>query len=124
MARLLDRDVDEIKNNRKDIALEFAHQYNIVLVLKGHETIVAGPDGALYINATGNAGMATGGTGDVLTGMIASFVGQGMDAFSAAASCVYFHGLAGDLAVKEKGALSLIATDLLNKLPEVLKALA
>jgi NAD(P)H-hydrate epimerase len=124
MARLLEKDIDEVKNNRKDIALEFAHQYNIVLVLKGHETIVVGPDGALYVNATGNVGMATGGTGDVLTGMIASFVGQGMGAFYAAAAGVYFHGLAGDLAAKEKGPLSLVATDLLNKLPEVLKTLA
>jgi hydroxyethylthiazole kinase-like uncharacterized protein yjeF len=124
MARLLDKDIDEVKNNRKDIALEFAHKYNIVLALKGHETIVAGPDGAIYVNATGNAGMATGGTGDVLTGMIASFAGQGMDAFSAAAAGVYFHGLAGDIAVKEKGVLSLIATDLLNKLPEVLRTIA
>ena len=124
MARLLERDIDEVNKSRKDIALEFAHQYNIVLVLKGHETIVAKPDGAFYLNNTGNVGMATGGTGDVLTGMIASFVGQGMDAFNAAAAGVYFHGLAGDLAVKEKGAVSLIATDLLNKLPDVLKALA
>ncbi|MDO8535555.1 MAG: NAD(P)H-hydrate dehydratase [Candidatus Omnitrophota bacterium] len=124
MARLLDKNIDEIKNNRKDIALEFAHQYNIVLVLKGHETIVAKPDGSVYVNATGNVGMASGGTGDVLTGIIASFVGQGMDAFGAAVAGVYFHGLAGDLAAKEKGALSMIATDLLNKLPEVLKALA
>ena len=123
MARLLDKDIEEVKNNRKDIALEFAHKYNIVLVLKGHETIVARPDGAIYMNATGNVGMATGGTGDVLTGMIASFVGQGMDAFSAASAGVYFHGLAGDLAAKEKGILSLIATDLLNKLPEVLKSI-
>ena len=123
MARLLEKDIDEVKNNGKDIALEFAHQYNIVLVLKGHETIVARPDGAIYVNTTGNVGMATGGTGDVLTGMIASFVGQGMDAFNAAAAGVYLHGLAGDLAAKEKGSLSLIATDLLNKLPEVLKNL-
>ena len=124
MARLLEKDIDEVKSSRKDIALEFAHQYNIVLVLKGHETIVARPDGMFYVNTTGNVGMATGGTGDVLTGMIASFVGQGMDAFDAAAAGVYFHGLAGDLAAKEKGTLSLIATDLLNKLPEVLKVLA
>lgn len=124
MARLLEKDIDEVKNNRKDIALEFSHQYNIVLVLKGRETVVAAPDGSLYINTTGNVGMATGGTGDVLTGMIASFVGQGMDAFDAAAAGVYLHGLAGDLAAKDKGVLSLIATDLLNKLPEVLKKLA
>ncbi|MDD5173999.1 MAG: NAD(P)H-hydrate dehydratase [Candidatus Omnitrophica bacterium] len=124
MARLLERDADEVNNKRKDIALEFAHQYNVVLVLKGHETIVAAPDGALYVNATGNVGMATGGTGDILTGMIASFTGQGMDAFNAAAAGVYLRGKAGDLAVMDKGVLSLIATDLLDKLPAVLKALA
>lgn len=122
MARLTGKEVEEVQNNRKDIALEFAHQYNIVLVLKGHETVVARPNGECYINETGNAGMATGGTGDVLTGMIASFIGQGMETFNAAALGVYLHGLAGDLAAKEKGALSLIATDLLNKLPEVLKS--
>ena len=124
MARLLEKNIEEVKNNRKDIALEFAHKYNIVLALKGHETIVAKPDGTFYINATGNVGMASGGTGDVLTGIITSFVGQGMDAFNAAAAGVYFHGLAGDIAAKEKGNLSLIATDLLNKLPEALKVLS
>ncbi|MDP2929554.1 MAG: NAD(P)H-hydrate dehydratase [Candidatus Omnitrophota bacterium] len=124
MARLLEKEVEEVKNNRKDIALEFASKYNVILALKGHETIVAKADGAFYINATGNVGMASGGTGDVLTGIITSFVGQGMDAFNAAAAGVYFHGMAGDIAVKEKGNLSLIATDLLNKLPEVLKTLS
>jgi NAD(P)H-hydrate epimerase len=67
--------------------------------------------------------MATGGTGDCLTGMVASFIGQGIEPFNAAILAVYFHGLAGDAAAKEKGLLSLIATDLLNKLPEVLKKL-
>ncbi len=124
MARLLEKDIGEVENSRKDIALEFAHRYNIVLVLKGRETIVARPDGDFYMNETGNVGMATGGTGDCLTGMIASFTGQGMDPFNAAAAGVYLHGKAGDLAAKEKGTLSLIATDLLNKLPEVLKTLA
>ena len=124
MARLIGKDVSEINNARKDVALAFANEYNTVLVLKGHNTVVAAPGQEIYVNETGNPGMATGGTGDVLTGMIASFVGQGMDAFNAAAAGVYLHGLAGDLAAKEKGTLSLIATDLLNKLPEVLKALA
>ncbi|MCX5686098.1 MAG: NAD(P)H-hydrate dehydratase [Candidatus Omnitrophica bacterium] len=123
LSRLIGKDVDEIQKNRTDIALKFANEYNTVLVLKGHNTVVADPKGELYINETGNAGLATGGTGDVLTGMIASFIGQGVDNFSASILGVYFHGLAGDLALKEKGALSLIATDLLNKLPEVLKAL-
>ena len=123
MSRLTGKAVEEIQKNRKDIALSFANEYNTVLVLKGRETVVAGPGGDCYVNQTGNAGMATGGSGDVLTGMIASFIGQGLDPFSASSLGVYHHGLAGDLALKEKGALSLIATDLLNKLPETLKVL-
>lgn len=123
MARLIGKDAGEVQKNRKDIALSFAREYNIVLVLKGHETVVAKPDGEFYVNSTGNPGMATGGTGDVLTGIIASFIGQGMDPFKAAIAGVYLHGQAGDIAVKEKGVLSLIATDLLNKLPDVLKKL-
>ena len=122
MAVLTGKDAADIQNNRKDIALSFARQYNVVLVLKGCQTVVAKPDGDYYINGTGNAGMATAGTGDCLTGMIASFIGQGLEPFDAAIAGVYFHGLAGDMAAKEKGILSLIATDLLNKLPEVLKA--
>lgn len=124
MARLIGGNIEEVQANRKEVALRFAGEYNTVLVLKGHETIVAEPGGEFYINQTGNAGMASGGTGDVLTGMIASFVAQGCDRFTAAVLGVYFHGLAGDLAAKEKGLLGLIATDLLNKIPEVLKALA
>lgn len=124
MSRLTGEETESIQNNRKDIALSFAHQYNIVLVLKGSQTVVAKPDGEYYINKTGNAGMATGGTGDCLTGMIASFIGQGLEPFNAAIAGVYFHGLAGDIVAKEKGVLSLIATDLLNKLPEVLRMLA
>jgi NAD(P)H-hydrate epimerase len=123
MARLMGKDVSEVDNARKDVALAFANEYNTVLVLKGHNTVVAAPGGDLYINETGNVGMATGGTGDILTGMIASFIGQGVTPFTAAVLGVHFHGLAGDLAAKEKGQLSLIATDLLNKLPEALKTL-
>ncbi len=124
LARLTGKDIGDIQNSRKDIALSFANEYNTVLVLKGHNTIVARPDGEFYINETGNAGMASGGVGDVLTGVIASFIGQGCEAFTASMLGVYFHGLAGDEAVKEKGPLGLIATDILNKLPEVLKKLA
>ena len=123
MARLTGKEKDEIQKNRKDIALGFAGEYNIVLVLKGHNTIVAAPDGKFYENQTGNPGMASGGTGDVLTGIIASFIGQGVAPFTASCLGVYFHGLAGDIAAKEKGFLSLIAGDLLKKLPEALKIL-
>lgn len=124
MAKLTGKDIAEIQNNRKDVALSTAALYNTVLVLKGRNTIVAGPKGELYENQTGNAGMATGGTGDVLTGMIAGFTAQGLDVFSASVLGVYFHGLAGDAAAREKGVLSLLASDLLKKLPEVLKTLA
>ncbi|MDP2913110.1 MAG: NAD(P)H-hydrate dehydratase [Candidatus Omnitrophota bacterium] len=123
MSRLIDKDKDEIQKNRKAIALEFAAKYNTILVLKGFNTVVADPGGKIYENQTGNAGMATGGTGDILTGIIASFIGQGVEPFAASALGVYFHGMAGDIAVKEKGVLSLIATDLLYKLPEALKVL-
>jgi NAD(P)H-hydrate epimerase len=124
MARLTGKDVAGIQNSRKDVALEAANLYNTVLVLKGHRTIVVSPNGDLYENQTGNAGMATGGTGDVLTGMIAAFTAQGADLFTASVLGVYFHGMAGDAAAREKGPLSLLATDLLNKLPDVLKTLA
>lgn len=124
MARLINKDPKEIDGDRKGLALEFANEYNTVLVLKGHETVVAGPGGEVYINRTGNAGMASGGMGDVLTGMIASFIGQGIDPFSSAVLGVHYHGFAGDMAAREKGHLGLLATDLLQKLPDVLKALA
>ena len=123
LSRLTGKSVDEIRKDRKDIALEVAREYNIVLVLKGFNTVVAGPDGKVYINQTGNPGMASGGVGDILTGVIAAFLAQGVEPFNAAALGAYFHGLAGDIAVKEKGPLGLIATDLLDKLPEVLKVL-
>ncbi len=124
LAKLTGKSVDEIRKNRKDIALGVAREYNIVLVLKGHQTVVAGPNGSLYINNTGNPGMASGGMGDILTGIIAAFLAQGVESFNAAVLGVYFHGLAGDLALKDKGLLGLIATDILDKLPEVLKVLA
>ncbi len=123
LSRLTGIAIEDIQKNRKDIALKLASEYNIVLVLKGHETIVADPAGQIYVNGTGNPGMASGGVGDVLTGIIAAFLAQGVGAFKAASLGVYFHGLAGDHALEEKGALGLIATDILNKLPAVLKVL-
>ncbi|MDD3905212.1 MAG: NAD(P)H-hydrate dehydratase [Candidatus Omnitrophica bacterium] len=123
LAKLTGRSVEDIQKSRKDIALKVACEYNIVLVLKGHGTVVADPSGKLYINDTGNPGMASGGVGDVLTGVIAAFLAQGANTFDAAVLGVYFHGLAGDIAAKEKGILSLIATDILDKLPEALRQL-
>ena len=123
-SRLTNKTKDEIHDDRKELALGFANEYNTVLVLKGHETVVASPGGEWYINKTGNPGMATAGCGDVLTGIITSFIGQLVDPFVASCLGVYYHGLAGDQAAAEKGMVSLLASDLLQKLPYVLKTLA
>ena len=123
MSRLSAISVKRIAAAKEKVAKEFANKYNVVCVLKGHRTVVARPDGKTYVNTTGNPGMAKGGTGDVLTGMIASFIGQGMRPFDAAMLGVYLHGLAGDLAAKEKGEVSMLASDLLNKIPEAIKKL-
>ncbi|HPN66898.1 MAG TPA: NAD(P)H-hydrate dehydratase [Candidatus Omnitrophota bacterium] len=121
MARLTGMRVEDISRNKERVAKTFANKYNVVCVLKGHRTVVARPQGKQYVNKTGNPGMAKGGTGDVLTGMIASFIGQGMGPFEAASLSVYLHGLAGDLAAKEKGEASMLASDLLDKIPEAIK---
>jgi len=121
MGRLIRQKSAFIQKHREKVAKDFAVRYNMITVLKGHRTVVASPQGKLYINRTGNPGMATAGCGDVLTGVIGSFLGQGMDPFEAACRAVYVHGLAGDLAAKEKGEASLIASDLLKYLPEAFK---
>ena len=110
-ARLIDGDVKTVQKDREKAATEFASQHGLVLVLKGHRTIIT--DGnRLAVNTTGNSGMATGGTGDVLTGLVTALLGQQMDAFEAAQLGVYLHGLAGDLAAKELSKPALIASDL------------
>jgi NAD(P)H-hydrate epimerase len=115
-ARLLGTTVAEVQANRSALARQFAWEHRVIVVLKGHGTVVT--DGLrLYINKTGNPGMATGGTGDVLTGLIAALLGQGMEPFTAAQLGVHLHGLAGDLARERLGEPSLIATDLLKYLP-------
>jgi ADP-dependent NAD(P)H-hydrate dehydratase / NAD(P)H-hydrate epimerase len=108
---------------RKKRALNAAQKYGAVIVLKGHRTIVAAPEGDCHINTTGNPGMATAGSGDVLTGMIAALVGQGLTHFEAACLGVYVHGFAGDMAAKKIGQTSLVASDLLRFLPEAFKSL-
>lgn len=115
-------EISYIQKNRKEIAEKFAREYNVVLVLKGYRTVVT--DGKnTYINLTGNPGMATAGSGDVLAGIIGSFLAQGEDEFISAKYGVLIHGLAGDIAVKEKGEISLIASDIIEKLPFVFKYL-
>jgi len=121
MARLISLSRESIIKAKEKVAKNFANKYNVVCVLKSHRTVVAEPKGKIYVNLTGNPGMASGGAGDILTGMIASFIGQGIKPFDAARLGVFLHGFAGDLAAKEKGEISLIASDILNKLPQAIK---
>lgn len=108
----------EIQSKRLEVSRIFMQgRKNVTLVLKGHQTLVVNEE-RFYINKTGNPGMATAGTGDVLAGMIAAFVGQNYSPFEAAQLGVYLHGMAGDLAAQETGEISLIATDILDKLPK------
>ena len=117
-ARLLDIQTADVQGaNRQMLAVEIARRSNVLLVLKGAGTLVT--DGRkLYVNRTGNPGMATGGSGDVLTGLIAALLGQGLEPFAAAQLGVHLHGLAGDLARDDLGEHGLIATDLLAYLPK------
>jgi NAD(P)H-hydrate epimerase len=116
MAALTDRSIDDVQANRLEVARTFASAHHVHVILKGHRTLVASPDGAVAINTTGNPGMATAGAGDVLTGMTAAWLGQLGDAASAAQLAVYLHGLAGDLAVVDRGEVALVAGDLIGRL--------
>jgi ADP-dependent NAD(P)H-hydrate dehydratase / NAD(P)H-hydrate epimerase len=118
MSRLTGLSIAEIQGNRVEVARNFAREHELVVVLKGHRTLVASPDGTVWVNPTGNPGMATGGTGDVLTGIVAGLIAQHpKSVLEATALAVYLHGLAGDLACEEFGEQSLVATDLVRFLP-------
>jgi len=121
MARLMGVSIKKVQDNREDITKKFVKDYKVTVVLKGYNTVVADYHGNLYINKTGNPGMATAGSGDVLTGTIAAFLGQGLDAFNASKYAVYLYGLAGDLAAKEKTQIGMIASDIIDKIPEAIK---
>ncbi len=124
MARLTGLTIAEIQANRLEVARNFAREHELIVVLKGHRTLIAGPttaapDGTVWVNPTGNPGMATGGTGDILTGMVAGLIAQHpQHALAATALAVYLHGLAGDLASESVGESSLVATDLVRFLPQ------
>lgn len=120
VARLIKKSVSYVQEDRKKIATRFAKDFKVTVILKGHNTIVADSKNC-YVNKTGNPGMATAGSGDCLTGIVAAFLAQGLDAFSAAKFAAYIHGLAGDLAAKKKGELGLIASDIIEKIPEAIK---
>lgn len=120
MARLTGLTLEEIQHNRLGIAGQFATAWGITVVLKGHNTIVASPAGELFINTNGNPGMATAGSGDVLSGIIIGLMAQGLRAVSAAVAGVYIHGRCGDQAARLTGQRGLVAGDLIEYLPGVL----
>ncbi len=116
MARLLKCDVKTVEQNRIRIARDFAKQYNCVLVLKGSNTLVAEPSGDIYINTLGNSGMATGGSGDVLSGITVSLLAQGLNPTDAAKTAVYLHSLSADNAAKITGEAGLLPSDMIEAL--------
>ena len=121
-ARLTGLSIGEVLRSRLELVPSFARKYGIILVLKGYRTLVGAPDGRVFINPTGNPGMATGGTGDVLSGMIGALLMQHLDPLQAALTAVYLHGLSGDLASRRVGERAVVAGDLIRFLPQALKA--
>lgn len=122
MARLTGMTVAAVQHDRINVARKFAREHNLIVVLKGHRTLVARPDGEIWVNTTGNPGMATGGTGDILTGMVAGLLAQNVGRpLEAVIAAVYLHGAAGDAARDRLGEQSLIATDLVRVLPEAIR---
>lgn len=123
MARLTNTVISTLESNRISTAEEFANQYGVTLVLKGAPTVTANPNGNTWINSTGNAGMATAGMGDVLTGIIAGLMAQKVPSEKAAVLGVYLHGLAGDIAAEKLGMHGLIAGDVLQAVPQAISSL-
>lgn len=113
----------DLSRGREAAAAAFSRKYGVYLVLKGHRTLVADPEGRLAVNETGNSGMAKGGSGDVLAGMIVSLLGQGCGAFDACCAAVWLHGRAGDRAAADKGERGMTPTDLLEQIPYAMKNL-
>ena len=120
-SRLTGLSAEEILSSPQKYAMEFAKENNIVVVLKSHRTVVASPDGTVYVNVLGNPGMATGGSGDVLSGAIASFAVQGISPFKAAVLGVYIHSLAADIAAEKTGEYSLTPSDIIDHIPTAIQ---
>jgi NAD(P)H-hydrate epimerase len=120
MARLLNASIEAVQHDRLKHARDFAVRHRLHVALKGHRTVIAGPEGRTFVNLTGNAGMATGGTGDILTGMIAAWFAQLLDAEAATKLAVYLHGSAGDLAEADEGEVSLTAGDLASRIGDAI----
>jgi NAD(P)H-hydrate epimerase len=123
LARLLGRTTKEINDDRIASARDAARITNCIAVLKGYQTLIADPDGQVRVNPTGNPGMASGGMGDVLSGIIGALLARGIDPFEAACCGVYLHGLAGDILKEEMGDTGLAAADLAERVPLAIQRL-
>jgi ADP-dependent NAD(P)H-hydrate dehydratase / NAD(P)H-hydrate epimerase len=121
LSRLIKVPTRKINQDRIQTAITFSRKSGTVVLLKGHRTVVASPEGKYYLNMTGNPGMATAGSGDVLSGILSAFLAQGADSYHAACWAAYLHGLSGDRAARQKGETSLIASDILEFLPAAFK---
>lgn len=121
MARLCGCDIPTVQQHRISVATQLATCYHVTVVLKGHDTLIACPNGSTWVNPTGNPGMATGGSGDLLCGMIAAFLAQGTPPTDAAKAGVYLHGLAGDLCAAEYSQISTTPTGMLQVLPRIFR---
>ena len=122
MARLCGITAEEVNADRAECARKFAKKYGVITVLKGSGTVIASPNGQALLNTTGNSGMATGGSGDVLAGMTAGLLAQGKSAFDCAAAAVYLHGLAGDFAAEKLGKISMLPSDIIEFIPKAFKS--
>src|SRR6185503_11722509 len=121
MARMLGTSVAEVQRDRIAIVRQFATAYQTPVVLKGASSVIGLPDGTVLLNPTGNPGMASGGTGDVLSGVLGAFLARPLEPGAALAAAVYLHGLAGDVAAERVGEESLVAGDVIEALPEAFR---
>jgi NAD(P)H-hydrate epimerase len=122
MARLVGCSIADVQADRLGVSRKFARERQVIVVLKGHRTLVVRPDGEAWVNTTGNPGMSTGGTGDILTGMAAGLMAQNpQGVLSGVLAAVHLHGLAGDVMRETVGEHSMVATDLLKGLPEAFR---
>ncbi|HET8530314.1 MAG TPA: NAD(P)H-hydrate dehydratase [Methylomirabilota bacterium] len=124
MARMLGVGIDVVQGDRIEITRSFARDHRLGLALKGAGTVIGGPDGRVAVNPTGNPGMAKGGSGDVLTGIVGALLARGLDPVAALEAGCYLHGLAGDLTAADRGEVAMIAGDIVEKVPAALQVLA
>ena len=123
LSRLMGVDISEIQQNRAKWAWEASKEYDCIVLLKGHETVIAVPSGKIFINHTGNSALSKAGSGDVLTGMIAGFCAQGIALEEAACCAVYIHGITSEIASKSMTEYCVLASDLIKYIPLAMKAI-